>query len=694
MAGVVLTERLDIDRITYLLQTFKLIDYAEHFTGAKSEMKKSYDSIMKFLKLRKYDLDGVVKYDYMNGRTNGRLFAKGGIQGLPRIIRGFLCDSFTTDIDMVNAHPSILYHLCKEKEIECVNLHHYLTNRESVLEDICDKDHISREEAKTKILISTNLNKRIATGSDMLRRYDTEMKRIHKAFLPMDDFAYIRDIARKDSGNFEGSFINHILCIKENEILTIMRNTLKEYGIEIHSLMFDGLMVYGDYYSNQDLLRAMEYDILNETGWEINLAYKEHHIVFEVPDDFEALDCNYQSVKEKFELQNCKVNDLFIVDKLGEISIYKKTSFQTIHEAIFYSPDGIKQEQFLKKWFLDPNKREYDKIDVYPNREDCPTNVFNMWKPFPVESFTETTDLTEGLDFFLDHIKVLVNYDEPSYELVCKWIAQMFQYPHIKSFELVFSSEEGAGKGLFLEFFKTMLGGDRRCWETTDPQNEVFGHFNGYMKDAFLVVFNETNKSFFFNAGDKKKAIITDSTININIKGIPQQTIRSFHRFLSFTNHADPMAPSKRRNAFFNCSSDKINNTAYFNKGFSFAKDRAVCKAIYDYFMKYPTKAKLTREDIPITEYHKEVIEANKDPLTLFLETYFKQQDKDHRISVDMFFMTFDTYCKEENLLHRETKKGLGLKIYHRHIDGITKIKSDYWIYHFEVDKIKKHLGL
>jgi len=93
----------------------------------------------------------------------------------------------------------------------------------------------------------------------------------------------------------------------------------------------------------------------------------------------------------------------------------------------------------------------------------------------------------------------------------------MFQYTEIKTMELIFVSVEGAGKGLILHFLKTIMG-NKKVFETTNPQRDVFGNFNPLMKDSVLVVFNEANKSNFYNANDIKKALITDKTIIINEK--------------------------------------------------------------------------------------------------------------------------------------------------------------------------------
>ena len=47
----------------------------------------------------------------------GRLYSGNSVQGLPKLIRGFLM-KHTTDIDMKNAHPTILLYVCKLHDIK------------------------------------------------------------------------------------------------------------------------------------------------------------------------------------------------------------------------------------------------------------------------------------------------------------------------------------------------------------------------------------------------------------------------------------------------------------------------------------------------------------------------------------------------------------------------------------------------
>ena len=444
--------------------------------------------------------------------------------------------------------------------------------------------------------------------------------------------------------------------------------------------MFDGLMIYGDYYSDNDLLNEIEEYISSDCDINMKFTYKGHSTLFNVPDDY--IPNTYNSIKTEFEKYNCKVGSKFVYFTDKDIEILSKKDFKVLHEHKYRIIDDGKDKEFTDLWFNDPKMKFYDYFDVYPQIEDCPSNVFNLWKPFPVIDHIYNDDCEDkckkGLEWFLNHIKVvLCNNNEEYYKCVCMWLAQLLQYPKFKSIMLVFISEEGAGKGVFLEFLKTILGWNK-VFETTDPQRDVFGQFNNLMKDAYLVCFNEANKSNFYNANDKKKALITDPTININIKGVSTFPLKSFHRFLLFTNNPDPLpnvSKQSRREFICRCSDSKIHDEEYFKIGFSYSDDIDVAKTIYDYFMKYPTKEKIIKNDIPITEYHEELIENNKSVEEQFLIHLINENDDDDTaiILTETIFDNFKKFCSSScinNTYNRQqflTRFGM----YVKKIDGI-----------------------
>jgi hypothetical protein len=454
-----------------------------------------------------------------------------------------------------------------------------------------------------------------------------------------------------------------------------MRDYCYKNDIKMHSLFFDGLMVYGDI--NKSTLESMEKYIKENTEFSmIKLSIKEPSHSFEMPDDFTPKKRDfYNEVKKEFELVNCKVGAEFICDKHNDFFVYNKHKFETLHEEMTYINEEGKVTSFISTWFKDAYKRKYDKYDSFPKDELCPSYVYNMWEKFPVQNMPAVSNAKTkaGLEWFLNHINVMVDYNEIHANFVKTWIAQMFQYPENKSIHLIFIGLEGAGKGTFIKFFETLMGGGHRCWECTDPQEDIFGKFNDLMKKAFLVILNEADKSGTHHANNKMKALITDPTINIRPKGEKSFTMRSCHRWMSFSNNPDPNTKLKRRDLTFRMSDSKIDNVEYFNEGNSYAKCLEVAKAIYDYFMTYETKPTIVNSDIPKGEYDEMLKQAQKDPIMEFIEEVVYTGTGVVDYHSNTLYENYLEYCKRNHITFTKDKLSFTTRLGMRKYNGLTK---------------------
>ena len=701
--AVVCNEIVNITKCSYLKEEYTFEEFFALWNGNKNDAKIEYKKIMDYLDIKIKQKHSYEKYNHINGRTDGRLYgSKSSIQNVSKNIRNFICDGKTTDVDMNNAHPSILYKLCDKYNYECPNLERYINNRDEIIEKIMKDDNICKFEAKKLILKATNHNQKLKSNNEFAKNYSTEMLKIQQRFLDNRDFDYVKEYAKKDK-NFEGSFINHILCIHENNILTALRTWCAINKYDIHSLMFDGLMVIGDLRTTA--IPDMEKYIHENTMFDnIKLTIKEQETTLELPEDYVMVEKQtYETIAEEFNKKNCKVGQYFVREDDFGYEVFKKGEFTIINDELqFYPLNSKKEIPFTQEWFKDPNKRIYDRFDSFPKPEMCPKNIYNTWKPFEILKVPETTndDVIKGRDFFLNHIMILCGNDKKVYNFIILWLSQMFQYPENKTIMPIFISKEGTGKGIFLEFLRTIIGASR-VLETTDPLKDIFGNFNGLMKNAFLVVFNESNKSNFYNQNDKKKGIITDSVININQKGIAEQTITSQHRFITFTNNPDPAAKNKRRDLFIRCSDEKVNDEEYFTQLALYSKNKQVCRAIYDWLMEQPTKPFIVDNDIPETEYDKIIEEHQFDPGLEFLRwLYYSYKDGNiNEFTGKRLFEMFDDWRKDNNITYAPTKEGFLIKLGFYGLDGLVKVrkrvnKIPTWIYRFDYDKLKNDLKI
>ena len=673
-------EKINLEKALFLLETYTIEKFATIYDDKKKcDMKKEFDKIIKYLNHKVKHPDEWSPYKYVGKRTDGRLYGVNSLQTLKREIKSFLTEGITTDLDMANCHPTILLELCIKNNFECPNLKQYVNDRENTLINIMDLDSINREKAKEKLLTIINYNKKINSLSPFVKNFDKEIKGLQAKFLAEPKYAYIKEYA-KNEGNLEGSFINHIICINEELILKSMRDYCYKNGIKMHSLFFDGLMVYGDI--NKSTLEDMEKHIAENSDFSmIKLTIKKPNHDFEMPEDFVPKQRDsYNDLKKDFELVNCKVGAEFVCDKHNDFNVYSDHGFKVLHEELTYINEEGKSTSFISTWFKDAYKRKYDKYDSFPKDNLCPSYVYNMWEKFPVQNMpiVESTKTKKGLTWFLNHIDVMVDYNQIHADFVKMWIAQMFQYPENKSIHLIFIGLEGSGKGTFVKFFETLMGGSHRCWECTDPQEDIFGKFNDMMKKAFLVILNEADKSGTYNASNKMKALITESTINIRPKGKTSFVMRSCHRFMSFSNNADPNHKLKRRDLTFRMSDSKINNVAYFTEGNSYAKDLDVAKAIYDYFMVYPTKPNIVESDIPKGEYDEMLKETQKEPIIEFIEEILYVNKGIKHYPSNALYENYLDFCKRNHIPFPLAKLQFTTKLGMRKYNGLSRSKK--WV--------------
>tara|TARA_R100000541_G_scaffold3640_1_gene10911 strand:- start:1109 stop:3265 length:2157 start_codon:yes stop_codon:yes gene_type:complete len=636
----------------------------------KKDAKEALNTIKNYVvDMLKDNCSQDVVYDYPKDRTDGRKYSKFAIQGITREIRGLLCEGITTDIDQVNSHPVILKYLCDYHNINCRELTSYVSNRESVLKEMMMEDNIDRFTAKTLILQMTNSSYPLPKKykGAFITQYAAELKRIQKSMSEVRDYAYIKNFIKSEV-NFLGVFMSHLLQINEDKILTSMYDFLIHKDYKVHSLMFDGLMVYGNHYNNTELIADLEKQIVEDTGIDMKLAYKYHDDTLCIPADYETEDSLYLKAKEAFELNNFKFIDKFVyINDDKDFFIKSVENFKTIHQEL-----GTK---FLQRWLEDPDKRSYRTMDQYPNVSACPPTAFNMWKPFSAEmaDYSKSVNMEKceaGLAFFLNHLKALVGGNQEHYEFALMWLAQMVQYPEHKSVEMVFIGGYGTGKGLFCEFLSTLLGAER-VFQTANPQRDIYGTFNGSFVNAFLVIQNEANKSNTYGKNDMKKDLITENTISINIKNGACFTMKSFHRFLTFTNNDDPINLTRgdRRSVVFRDFEPPKGND-YYQEGFNYAEDLDVAKSIYQFLMKCETKPKINKSDFPANEYQDELVEMNKPIIEEWFIDYLVKTNIVEKIfiSVADLWTCFKEYCRDANFqlsfyTKREFYKDLTFKL-------------------------------
>ena len=280
------TESFNADRLAYLIQNKERFavrvyeQYYDPFLIPKKYLQKSSGGLIK------------VSYHQPGGRNFGRFFANGGIglQGMAREIRHTISGEFYDDLDMVNAHPVILQHLCVKHKIIHDSLSEYIEHREKHIADILAENSSSTREDIKKVFLSL-INGGQGSYDDIknptrfLRQFKIEAEMI------LDDVAkayphefQIRN--KQHPTNAKGSTVNAIMCEHENQILQHIMAFYKEKGLITTNavLCFDGIMIPK---SDQTagFIPECEAYILQKTKIAMRLKIKPMDEGFDLPDE-------------------------------------------------------------------------------------------------------------------------------------------------------------------------------------------------------------------------------------------------------------------------------------------------------------------------------------------------------------------------------------------------------------------------
>ena len=378
-----LTERVPLEKAIYL-KTMPLSDFMRLKKFKKEEAKTKHKNMVHYC-------EGIIKgrgeckrlYGYSDKTSEGamgRLFSGGSVQGLPKPIRGFLM-SHTADIDMCNAHPTILKWLCDKHSIPCANLTAYIQDRDKYTSQIPDgKDTYLKAINKDKMSYSIK--------NPFFNAFDKEMKDIQKTLYGLPQYALYMSTPETKEYNWLGSSLNRILCKYENDILQVAIKTLTALGIEIAVLMFDGCMVYHP--AVEAVLEKITHDVdLAFPNLNMKWKYKEHTTDLNIPDDW--VEPATVTCRSDYDA------GVLVLKMLEQQLIYTNQVYFKNGNIWFCEPEKVKSfiTNFIMKADIlyQGNGEPYKKWADYSAADKVYRTVMNMVQEFPIgeDKFHTTT---------------------------------------------------------------------------------------------------------------------------------------------------------------------------------------------------------------------------------------------------------------------------------------------------------------
>jgi hypothetical protein len=581
-----------------------------------------------------------------------RVYSSGGIQQLPNQFRGLLCNGISTDVDIVNCQPTIIYNLCKRHNIECPFLTKYVHERDQLIADgkitKLDATKVMNKEKYTKGLTSYGIG------------FDNEMKFLQRE-LAIHYPRYLQLAEQKAKDNKMGRFMSYLYQKFENDILQAV---VEKCPYKISVLMFDGFLIEGlvpETYCDE--LSAF---VKEKFDMEIKYKLKPHNTSLVIPDDyhFEDNETQYLTLKTKYEAQGlCYIESTSSYAlKINNKYMFKSRDELTRH----FERETIGDDPFFLKWVKDPTAQVFQDIGMYPHDVKCPDGILNLWTGF--SAFKLNTELVD-IEPFHEHVRIMANREDAVYHFLIKWMANMFQFPSSPSIFVCLSSNEGTGKSALMQLLTNMVGHDKSI-EIDSPETQLFGTFNGHLQDKIFINLNEIGRKDMNQFYDKLKSAINSPTCVVHDKGQKAFSINNIRHYFATTNneHAIIVKDGNRRYMMAQTSNELIGKHDYHTAFYNWIERPSVQYSIYHYLMNLPNiPKKFVVNDIPITNVMREAYELNKDPIEDFMLTfedgvdsdalyfqykqYMRQHGYDGTITSKSFIMKFSKYKDKYNIV-------------------------------------------
>lgn len=577
------------------------VDFARWVVENKAIPKDDRAMVSRYLKnrVRGNEHDTTYKLGKLcKGEFLGRFCAirSESLQCFPRDIRNALAMKYYWDVDMINAQPTLLVQYCEKQGWVCDALKKYVAQREELLSLICDTCNVERWEAKQKVVAIL-----FGAGVDadmpafFREEFYGEMRSIMKNNWSSSQFKWL-----EKQPNPYGRAIAYTLQTEERKCLLAMDKSLTRHKRSLDVLIHDGGLVrkkMGETALPETLLRQVEKDILAETGYTLSLCVKPMTTSLEMETD--GVEEEYKTQKEEFEKSHFKVELPFAYVRLDgkDIHFYTQTELQGCYANMLLS-DG---SPFITRWLKDPQMRTYKAL-AYRPKQETPPNTFNIFTGFEVEP-------VEGdVSVIREVLRLVSGNDSVMAEYIENWCAWLIQKPYEKTETvIVVSGEQGVGKDTYFDFIGNLMG-RQYVLNTSRPEEDIFGKFNGHLKKTIFIKCEEAQYLINKQNGETMKSLVSTTVMPFQDKGAKTVSLDCFFNFAMTTNQEVPvpLEQTNRRYVLCRASSEKRGDLEYWNKTHETLKKPEVRSAYMHYLLNKDISAFNPRK-FPETDYYNEV---------------------------------------------------------------------------------------
>jgi hypothetical protein len=208
-------------------------------------------------------------------------------------------------------------------------------------------------------------------------------------------------------------------------------------------------------------------------------------------------------------------------------------------------------------------------------------------------------------------------------------------------------------------------------------RKKKLGYSLKFANQYFWRSFSKAEVDYVEESEGKIKGLITDNSLAINQKGLPQYKIRSYHRFITTTNKEEPLNSTygDRRNLIIRSSDEKKGDFQYFETIHKYLEDTDVIRTCYDYFKGINGMDKFKDISIPLTDHQSNLKELSKSPIEQWLESFTREhidEDKVELLGTEIY-EKFKQWCNANGIKYDIDSRKLGIRLSNMKINGVSK---------------------
>lgn len=613
----------------------------------------------------KYTLGGK---DSVPGKLGfGRLYSR-GFETFENEARGSLCSDFYYDVDVKNAHPTLMYQFAKKLfDYDMVECKKFCANRQQYYEEIAD----NKEEAKAGMF-------RVLYGGacnfSSLVPFKTECESLANKLMKHTDYCKLWEaVVKAKEQNPAGSFLSYVLQTEERKVMLCMRDFFIEKGWSVDVLCYDGIMVRKLTTKDVDasVLREAEGVVLEKTGYKIELDIKpftkysfseadlqaNKEIVAGLPlSVWEPLKTEW----EKTHFYFTETNSYAEVREDGSLFFMDKDHARTYFHNNFYYKLSSNYNDVLplfNVWLNDTQKRVVDQIDFAPT--DNP-KVYVRPLNWAHLSQEQSCDAKQIVDAFLDLVAVNTSRNQTHTDYVVNYIAHLLQRPfELPRVALLFIGGQGAGKDLLWEFLGSQVLGEA-YYHDYETNEQFFAPHDTGRQEKFLVKLQEADPTFCRKHASTLKGLITAPKHTFNPKGKTEFTRKNYMRLVLTTNKGNPLEleQSDRRWLPFVNTNELITDKGKLQTILKFFSAKGAGKAVADYLLSLDLGDFTPFNNRPTIEYKQTIQEAEKTPEERFVEQWDGEE-----VGASTLYNMYRDYCLDNSLRYCDNALTFGKRL-------------------------------